>query len=720
MSEFYTDQPITGDDASPDQLNRKAFANRIASGLLLSEGSPGLVISLEGDWGAGKTSFINLITKHYRSLPDTEQPIVVHFNPWMFCGAENLVQEFLVHMASSIGLQTPLPGASRVAQALLQYSMVFTAQKYTSGSQHPWASIVDHISAQEPDGVAATEQLAALNINIKRNEVASAFVALNRPLVVFIDDIDRIAPDEVFSMLRFVKAVADFPRIAFMLVFDATYVEQALSACNIMDPRAYLEKIVQVHLSLPIVSASDIDKLVDDELKKLPANLKADQFIDSTFRLAELYQFAIKHLLRSPRDVKRLINRLYIRAISVAGEVAFADLVALEAIALKAPGVYEHIRAFPEMYTGYHGDSSIAHDSPLAYVQQTAAERTARINTLAAEYRRPVTLLTERLFPLTDQHGGHADQDYYSKRGQIGAIDRLMIALSYGLPSSEIPLSLIKAFLKNKDNRKKILESIINTGKIERFFELLRVTIEDVKVDDQQGFIELLAGLAESSVVTSVEKSNTNLLSTNLVKQIWWIVERLLQNRNKLERVGYIKRLLAYPDRLTLATYGLIHCLRQHGHYDASHVVAENEQWCNADELSALKNSWLYKVESVFSSKYFCSLTGKGEIIALLRKIDEDVARELVTGMLANDKDLDCIADALCHLASDSVKGRYAYVDAQLLSSIGGGDTIRFRVTKRVTSATPLTETLTAIYKSIITGKKIYLIDGSEAQPDSK
>ena len=719
MSEFYTDQPITGADSSPDQLNREDFANRIADGLLLREGSPGLVISLEGDWGSGKTSFINLISKHYQSLPDAEQPIVVHFNPWIFCGAENLVQEFLVHMASSISMHADLPGAQRVARELLQYSKVFAALKYAPGSG-PWMSVIESITEQDQSGATAAEQLQSLNINVKRNDVASAFAALNRPLVVFIDDIDRISPDEVFSMLRFVKAVADFPRIAFMLVFDATYVEQALTACKIMDPRSYLEKIVQVHLNLPIVNVGDIDKLVDEELKKLPANVKRDQFVDSTFRLAELYQFAIKHLLRSPRDVKRLINRLYIRALSVAGEVAFSDLVALEAIALKAPSVYEHIRSFPEMYTGYHGDSSVADDSPKAYVQSSDEERIVRIRGLASEYQRPIRLLIDRLFPLTDQHGVHGDQDYYSKRGQIAAIDRLMIALSYGLPSNEIQLSLIKAFLKNKDNRKKILESIINKGKIERFFELLRVTIDEVKVDDQQGFIELLAGLAESSVVASVEKNKNNLLSTNLVKQIWWIVERLLQNRNKLERIGYIKKLLAYPDRLTLATYGLMHCLRQHGYYDASYIAPENEQWCNADELSALKNSWLYKVESVFSSKYFCSLTGKGEIVELLRKIDEDVARELVTGMLATDKDLDCIADALCHLASDSIKGRYAYVDAQLLASIGGGDTIRFRVTKRVKSTTPLTETLIAIYKSIITGKKIYLLDGSEVKSEMK
>ena len=66
MITFHTDQPITGEKDSPDLLNRGGFAERVAKSLILKKDSPGLIISLEGKWGYGKTSTINLINHHFR------------------------------------------------------------------------------------------------------------------------------------------------------------------------------------------------------------------------------------------------------------------------------------------------------------------------------------------------------------------------------------------------------------------------------------------------------------------------------------------------------------------------------------------------------------------------------------------------------------------------------------------------------------------------------
>src|SRR5258708_293300 len=57
-------------------------------------------------------------------------------------------------------------------------------------------------------------------------------------------------------------------------------------------------------------------------------------------------------LLRSPRDLKRLIGMLQVTWPAVSSDVDRADFIAMEALRLFRPGIYTAIRANPERLTG--------------------------------------------------------------------------------------------------------------------------------------------------------------------------------------------------------------------------------------------------------------------------------------------------------------------------------------------------------------------------------
>jgi predicted KAP-like P-loop ATPase len=57
-------------------------------------------------------------------------------------------------------------------------------------------------------------------------------------------------------------------------------------------------------------------------------------------------------LLKSPRDLKRLIGMLQVTWPAIASEVDRADFIAMGALRLFRPGVYRAIRANPECLTG--------------------------------------------------------------------------------------------------------------------------------------------------------------------------------------------------------------------------------------------------------------------------------------------------------------------------------------------------------------------------------
>ncbi|MDP6527361.1 MAG: P-loop NTPase fold protein, partial [Candidatus Pacebacteria bacterium] len=67
MDKFHSDLPIKGDQDSPDRLNREKFSIRLAETLILSPESSSVVMSIEGKWGHGKSSVLNLVKKHLES-----------------------------------------------------------------------------------------------------------------------------------------------------------------------------------------------------------------------------------------------------------------------------------------------------------------------------------------------------------------------------------------------------------------------------------------------------------------------------------------------------------------------------------------------------------------------------------------------------------------------------------------------------------------------------
>ncbi|MFV2057878.1 MAG: P-loop NTPase fold protein, partial [Thiohalomonadales bacterium] len=102
MGSYHNDKPITGEKESPDLLNREAFAEHLATVLRISPFDDCMTVSLEGEWGYGKTSAINLVKNSLGK--QKESPVVIEYNPWLAGKAEALVQDFLVQFSSQLNI----------------------------------------------------------------------------------------------------------------------------------------------------------------------------------------------------------------------------------------------------------------------------------------------------------------------------------------------------------------------------------------------------------------------------------------------------------------------------------------------------------------------------------------------------------------------------------------------------------------------------------------
>lgn len=204
---FNSDQPV---EAGQDLLGRKNFCEALAGQILLSEGTPGLIFSLEGVWGSGKTSTINMIKGHLQKME--EKPVIVDFNPWMVGQLSSLVNEFFVELASRLAIEDKSRSAQDLSKSLLSYSRLFSLAKFIPGAG-PYAETIASVLKSGSEAAEEAAKLVDLNVSSKKRKISTEIINLGRPFVVFVDDLDRLPPDEIYTMIRLVKAVSDFPQV---------------------------------------------------------------------------------------------------------------------------------------------------------------------------------------------------------------------------------------------------------------------------------------------------------------------------------------------------------------------------------------------------------------------------------------------------------------------------------------------------------------------------
>ena len=83
----YLDLPI--EYKEKDKLNFSPFAQKVAKGIKNYKQNETFIISIEGKWGSGKTSLMNLIENEIKD--DVE---IMHFNPWLLTDIRQVINLF--------------------------------------------------------------------------------------------------------------------------------------------------------------------------------------------------------------------------------------------------------------------------------------------------------------------------------------------------------------------------------------------------------------------------------------------------------------------------------------------------------------------------------------------------------------------------------------------------------------------------------------------------
>lgn len=334
---YPVDNPIIKEE--DDLLGRKNLAELFVKTLRSIDATKGAVVSVMGAWGSGKTSFINLVKQE---LEETSTIPVIEFNPWMFSGSEQLPEIFFHEIAVELKLMNNSK-IDKVSDAISEYSDALSILAYVP-YVGKWLdrSIRTYKSLHKLKKEKGAKQL--------RKKVANSLEKLEHPILIVLDDIDRLSSEEIRDIFKLVRLTASFPNVVYLLAFDRLRVEAALSETNVSG-RAYLEKIIQFAFDLPLIPQKILQEetfkalgqvLEDKEDLRFNENIWPDIFFDT-----------IQPYINNLRDIHRLTLAMRPTLIALSSEIETVDLIALETLRVFQPEIFSQLKPLQFALTQY-------------------------------------------------------------------------------------------------------------------------------------------------------------------------------------------------------------------------------------------------------------------------------------------------------------------------------------------------------------------------------
>ncbi len=239
----------------------------ILSRFIMSCETP-ITIGIQGDWGIGKTSMLNLVREQLAPTKGrTVKYHTIYFNTWQYSqfhqeeflglsilkGIMNEIQclESLRHLKSTESFQNSLKGFGRFVTALGNQ----VVKKQSGLDIQAALSKEDEESILDNDIVVLLRQMKAEFGNLVKGLIQND----RDRLVIMIDDLDRIKPVRALEFLEAIKNFLDVESCVFVIAVDYSVIQAGMTeklgrTAQQLQGKSYFDKIIQIPFSMPAAS----------------------------------------------------------------------------------------------------------------------------------------------------------------------------------------------------------------------------------------------------------------------------------------------------------------------------------------------------------------------------------------------------------------------------------------------------------------------------------
>lgn len=335
-----------------DLLERVKLAARLTD--YIDRLRVGSVLGIDAPWGEGKTWFGKNWANYLRSTPNDHRVVFID------AFAQDYVEDPFLLLAGEIGpalqdeqglpasLQKSAIGVARLLLPVGTKALINLAGRLAIGSAD-FSEELKEVAKGASEGTvdAASKWIEKKLVDYSqekqsldyfRDELAKFAAAQKKPVVVFVDELDRCRPTFAVQLIERIKHFFDVPNLVFVLLLNREQLEHAIRGVygGETDAATYLGKFVHLFLRLPRAGAAENSA---DLVRNFVSNVLSRYGLSTENKLCgdfsyELSQWAMA-LEMSLRDIERACA--YFVLANPRNTALIAYLIALK---LKQPALY--------------------------------------------------------------------------------------------------------------------------------------------------------------------------------------------------------------------------------------------------------------------------------------------------------------------------------------------------------------------------------------------
>lgn len=192
-----------------------------------------------------------------------------------------------------------------------------------------------------------------VGVSAKKAKAEKALGKLNRPILVILDDLDRLEPAELLLVFKLVKLVGHLRNTYYLLCYDEQTLLDVLRRTNLVvddlaRARDYMEKMVQVRIDLPPLREAQISEYVDRAIARIVRSHSVELDDTDVERISAAYRAHLRDRLATPRAMKRFFAQVDAFYGVFGGEVNFPDYLILTFLRTAETGVYRMLYRYKE------------------------------------------------------------------------------------------------------------------------------------------------------------------------------------------------------------------------------------------------------------------------------------------------------------------------------------------------------------------------------------
>ena len=268
------------DEQTPeDELGRKEEAGRLCDFMMSQRNryNSTLAVAVRGSWGSGKSVFMN----YMKGCLTEKKYSWFDYSPWL-CSEGDVTLHFLRRLDAHLNEQ----GVG--LNSLQMYIRSLSVSNITG-----WFPLTVHALRHLFMGGKET-----LEGNMQN--VSSAMGMLQKPVVAFIDDVDRVGKDDFLSVMKLVRTTAQFPNLIYVVAYDDSVAKDLLKDYGQGDK--FLDKIFNVKHDLAPIGEEKMLEMAKGKLKQF------EEYHDDSEVFGSL---TLTDYIMTIRDLKHYMNLMH-------------------------------------------------------------------------------------------------------------------------------------------------------------------------------------------------------------------------------------------------------------------------------------------------------------------------------------------------------------------------------------------------------------------------